>query len=849
SYRLFSLQPNPIPSSICKPSLFLFLSLLTPQSVRLSLKTCCFRLGEIGDEWDGKRKRGIRGILTHISKEHGCAPPRLAMVFSAALRPILPATSSHLCSKLCYSRLNKRQDKLAFPMTKRRGHCLKVVRAVLNKRKISINDNGPTESAKILLERLFEQTQKLEEQMTQDSYPPEDVQPLLNLEVLESDLQAVLLALKQKEEDLQDAESIVLLEHSQLNCAKEELERRDEEIAAARCKHEQLEEEMKKSTRTLASQARQIEDLKLQLKKRDEEVATTQSSLSLKEEEMEKLRVELVKKIEEASKTDSELKSKIQLLNEANEVIQKQEYELQGLREAIREKEEELEVSLTLKKLEEEKLKAAEANLEKRTMEWLLAQEELNKVAEKASKHARETDETLEDFRRVKKLLGDVRSELVSSQKSLASSRQKMEEQEVQLEKQLTELEERKKNVMSYMVSLKDAQIEVESERVKLRVAQARNKELERDLSMEKELMEELQEELNKERTSLQQAIQDMSLLQEELDRKNTEFERMNNILQVKESESVEAKLEIQHLRSEQAALQLILEEKDMELLNARKKLEGLNQEIGELKMLMNSREDQLILATTMLKEKDDHVQLMKDELNDVKLKFSEANTAVQQIVELTNKLAMSIKDENSTAVSAFDDMGHDFLQQLLEKPTDGFSLQKRQVETELKLTRESLRMKEIEVLAVQRALTLKDEELRTVIGRLDAREKELKMLKEELNEDANDPRKLYALAQERIGDGSIGDLALEKLQLEAAQLEVEAATCALSKLIDMGRQLLNKASVSLDADNDASVLPQDDSDTGIDVVGHSECLTEVKYEVERLSALTEQLVQEAGIA
>jgi chromosome segregation ATPase len=311
----------------------------------------------------------------------------------------------------------------------------------------------------------------------------------------------------------------------------------------------------------------------------------------------------------------------------------------------------------------------------------------------------------------------------------------------------------------------------------------------------------------------------------------------------------VDAKLEIQHLKSEQAALQLILEEKDLELLNARTKLEDLNEEIGELKMLMNSRENQLIQATTMLKEKDEDVQMMQDELNDAKLKFSEAETVAERIVELTNKLVFSIKDENSNAMRAFDNMGHTSLKQLLETPKDEFSMQKRQLETELKLTIESLRMKEMELLAVERALTIKNEELRTVRGRLDGKEKELKKMKEEMKEDANDLRKLYALAQQRIGDISIGDLAIEKLQLEAAQLEVEAATCALHKLADMSRELMNKASLSLDADSDVSVFPQNGSDTRIGVVDHSECLPEVvKSEVARLSALTEQLVRGAGI-
>ncbi|XP_065629589.1 30-kDa cleavage and polyadenylation specificity factor 30 [Quercus suber] len=48
---------------------------------------------------------------------------------------------------------------------------------------------------------------------------------------------------EEEEEDLQDAERIVLLEHSELKRAKEELKQREKEIAAACSNHEQLEEE------------------------------------------------------------------------------------------------------------------------------------------------------------------------------------------------------------------------------------------------------------------------------------------------------------------------------------------------------------------------------------------------------------------------------------------------------------------------------------------------------------------------------------------------------------------------------------------------------------------------------
>ncbi|GMI89283.1 PROTEIN INVOLVED IN STARCH INITIATION [Hibiscus trionum] len=453
-------------------------------------------------------------------------------------------------------------------------------------------------------------------------------------------------------------------------------------FASASCKHEKLEEQ---ANLAFASQASQIEDLKLRLEERDQEVAAAQSSLSAKEDGIDKMRYESVKKSEEAEKICFELASKSWLLNEANEVIKKQQNELRELREAIQEKEEQLETSMSLRKLEEEKLKTAEAKLQQQTMEWLLAQEELKKLAEHASKHMEDANETCKDFTRVKQLLSDVRSELVSSQKSLASSRQQMEQQE-----------------------------------------------------------------------------------------------------------------------------------------------QLLNQEIAELKMLMSSKENQLIQASALLKEKDEYVLKVQDELNDTKMKFSEAETVIERIAELTSRLVTAVKDEDTIVLRPVDDVGREFMHQLVDRPSNDFRLQKKQLETELKSTKESLKDKEMEVLAAQRALTTKDEDLKTVLGRLEAREKDLKRLKKEMIEGASD--------MNRTGE--------KKLQLE----EVEAATSALQKLAEMSHVLLIKASTSVGADSDTSIFLQNGSDSMISMIKNDKSFDKVKTGVARLSALTEQLVKDSGI-
>lgn len=279
-----------------------------------------------------------------------------------------------------------------------------------------------------------------------------------------------------------------------------------------------------------------------------------------------------------------------------------------------------------------------------------------------------------------------------------------------------------------------------------------------------------------------------------------------------------------------------------------KKMLEEVNQEIAELNGILFSREDELHQAMSMLKEKDEHSQTMQHELSNAKLRFAEAETVVEKIVDLTKEVVLSFNQEGCSALSPFEQNNVRLPPPLLYGPADGFKWQKKQLEAELEFTRQSLRAKEMEILAAQKALTIKDEELKMVLQKLDAREKEITELKRDMMRDKDDLRKLNALAQERIGERSVGDLAIEKLQLEAAQLEVEAATSALQKITEMSRELLNEAGLTIEAD-DTSLFEQNGSEARINAITDNECSGEVKSELSRLLTLTEQLVKEAGIA
>ncbi|KAL9226756.1 hypothetical protein vseg_002530 [Gypsophila vaccaria] len=759
--------------------------------------------------------------------------------------PTSPSSSAFVTHyfEFCSIRVFGRRKILPLVTTNSRFCARHVINSILGARDFSINSNEVPEPARHLLERLFVQTQKLEEQMDGNSRFDGNFQPGIDLVNLESDLQAVLEALRKKEEDLHEAERMVKLENAELNLTREQLQQREQKIEAACSKQEKLEEELRETNLKLVSQARHIEDLKFRLSQRNEEIAKVKFEVSLKENETEKMKRILTLKNDEASKVDAELESKSRLLNEVHEVVRKQELELQVLRNGLQEKQIQLEELLARQHLDEEKVKDAESKLEKRTMEWLVTQEELKKLGELASKRIGDRMETMEDFQRVKVLLVDVRSELVSSQQSLVDSKKRMEEREILLDKQVSDLNEQKAAIFSYMNGLKNARIEVESERAKLRVMEARNKELELDLSLKRSIIEGLQKELGKEKTSLEYAMLELYSIREELDKKNNEFEETSKLMEVKETELVEARLEIQHLKSERRSLQLVLQERDAELLTTRKRLGDVNAEVKELRILLDGKEEQLTLATDMLNEKEDYAQGMQRELNHAKLRVTEAASVVGRIVNLTKELAISSEEDDQSSLLG---------------PTEDYRWRKRQLEAELELTRENLRTKEMELLAAQRQLTIKDEELKMIVQRLKENETKLKDLKES-SVRADDLEKLSVSAHEDSGDSRVQELNTEKLQLEAAQLEVEAATSALQKLVEMSRQFLNKATSCIDTDLDVSVFPCNEvsseysmvknvlPEANSKMVGNIEYITEVKSEVARLSALTERLVQEAG--
>ncbi|KAG6739272.1 hypothetical protein POTOM_056863 [Populus tomentosa] len=206
---------------------------------------------------------------------------------------------------------------------------------------------------------------------------------------------------------------------------------------------------------------------------------------------------------------------------------------------------------------------------------------------------------------------------------------------------------------------------------------------------------------------------------------------------------------------------------------------------ISSQKSLTELEERRKSIMSYMTSLIDAEIEVEKSELVEAKLDIqkSKSEHACLQLV---------LENKDLQLINARKNLGDEVNQEVAELKT---------------LMSKSLRVKEIEVLAAQRALTIKDEELKIVLERLDTKEKELKNLKEAAVEDANDPWKLYSLARERIGERSTGNLAIKKLK------QVEAATGDPQKLAETSRELLNKASLSIEANVDSSTSMKKGSD------------------------------------
>uniref|UniRef100_A0ACD5YNI9 Uncharacterized protein n=1 Tax=Avena sativa TaxID=4498 RepID=A0ACD5YNI9_AVESA len=515
--------------------------------------------------------------------------PSPAAAAAAALRSASPScrTATHVLFR----------HKLSFMVAFQAQHLKyapNLIRSVAKSIRSGITDgdNGTTEPARELLERLFAKTQSLDASVSHDS------ELSVSIEVLKSEFECALSILRKKERDIRDAEKRVNDDRIRLDQTKQDLDQREKEISKAYVRQQGIGKALKKASRDLASRVKQINNLKLMVEGQDKKIASSQALLSQKVVEVENLKQDMFKKNEEADLMRSEIKSKEQLLLTANQA----------------------------------------------------------ELAQLASKDTDDIKGTITDFKRVRSLLDAVRSELISSKDAFASSRRQVEDQAVQLQKQVQDLKDQRVLLMSYTHDLETAQLEIQGKTKELNDAQSRCQELESQLLQEMEKVESLEAELTKERESLEQRTEEVDFLQRELVQKENECSKSQELVKIKESELLEARHEVQDMKSKVESIQLAVQEKDSELSDTQSKLTNVSSEVVELQQLLNSKEDQLVQFRTELHDKDQHLETLEGELDSIRFRCSQAESVVKRMAELTGDLASSVKAGEVDIYASLDD-------------------------------------------------------------------------------------------------------------------------------------------------------------------------------------------------
>jgi chromosome segregation ATPase len=713
----------------------------------------------------------------------------------------------------------KSRSWLTFRSQQREKRSLYLYRSVVKNLGVTSNngDNESMESARVLLERLFVKTQNLE------STSAENSELSTSLEVLRSEFEVALSTLRKRERDLKDAEKGVLVEERKLKQIKLELERREREIAASCEKQNQLNVELEAVRLNFANQVRQIHDLQYLLRIKDNKLGGSKLTIMEKSAEIEKLRGELGKKDQVVVNLGSVIKSKEEKLIELEKNLKDKERTIINSKQEIERKEIELADSNTMREVNEERLKTVERELEKQKSVWLMAQNEFQELKSQASGEIGSIKESVDDFERVRCLLDALRSEMASSRELLASSRAKVKSQANQLEKQAGEMNQQRQMLLSFSENLENMKLEFHRKDMDLRSEKTKLKQLGLQVTQENAKVKTLEEGLARERHELEEKSRELSLLMEELEKKKQDFDIMQNVLHNRESELAEARVQIQNLKSELGSVTSLAERRDKDLFEAKKKLEGVNYEILQLRELMVGKEEQLVQLMSQLHEKEEYIIAMQGELQEIKMRHAEATSVVEKLTDLTTNLA-SNKEDAVIDITAFDAEGELNIR----------------LKMELKMVKETLRQKEVELLKAQRQLVVKEEEIKSIWERWKMREEKSELYEMEVPEneklELDGLRELYSLVQENVGEKNLGDLVTEKLQMELVQLEADTARIALQRISDLTENIVRSTG---NVDYDGSDL-NFETEEG--------CFVEAEEEIFHLCSLTERLVREAGM-
>lgn len=713
------------------------------------------------------------------------------------------------------------------------------------------------EGARSALERLYAQAQRYEERKLDPEFSAEN-----ELEVavgeIERDLTLALRGLRQKEDELRDAEELLREDRRSLERARASLALKERQLEGV--------------DRAQVGQLAEVEKLKNEVQKLSVELTKAQNLLAEREGKAKVAKEALGKSEEELRLARSMLLEKDEMLSQVNQQLRAKGNELAGYRErevsfleqvhslrsSVLSREEDLMSVRQEIQTKEGRIETTEKDLMARNSMLQAAELELGMLREEAMARG--------ELESAEKLLQEVRSEIQAVKQASLKARLevqaqngKLKERESELSKLKSELATKEEELARVQGELVRVQEEADkSARLAARLAE-QVAEGEVELGRLRALVEEGREKIKAQGEELR-------VLRREARGREREREDAELAIRVKEAEVVRYKLEAQGFRAEFGAAKRQIADLEEEMAYAHTKVRSLHAELSSVTSQLREKELQLASLSASLLEKDKIMQGLRSELDMTHSRLTEAGGVVKRIAELSSQLASAASggapvDENQVLTQTNYEL-FSANRTLLERERELHHLQemesKHQSEREL-IVREleglrgALRDREAELAAVTVDLETRDRELQRLISRWQVREAELSDLRGEVIGEAE------RLASQAATNGDSEDQAgVQQLEIEVAKLEVETALCALRGLADLSEDLKEECRLQPAVPVKSAVVPPETKDLTKELsllsklkeqlVEKDSALLMAKSAMDNLSKLTQKLLVEAGV-
>ncbi|CAI7880025.1 unnamed protein product [Closterium sp. NIES-54] len=722
----------------------------------------------------------------------------------------------------------------ALLLTSRRSSCRLAVRAILDKSS-SRNSNSrsgsgdpgdghgkvssdPLEVARSALERLFQQAHEHEEK--QRLLGPATATDLTGASVafledavqqLEVDLAAVFEALREKEGELALDERRVADERASLVTAREALMAREAQLEERQAAQGVMRDEAERLRRKVREQDAEVEEVKRAVAEREAELTRAKEVLALKEEEIARAHLAIRQRNERIEAAEMDAKTRETQLSAAEAELRRLEADVAAAEGEGRRAAQEAEAARRELERQEAKLQKMAAELEGRAQVVAAAEEEINALSARLREAGASGKLVEQEVSGARRVVGDLKAEMALSGGAAEAFRAQVKELRLAVARKGREASSARMQAQKRDKELNRAKGELERDRAALKAAKARVSELEKQVRAQVDEAERLRSSVNAERAEMLNASTELAQLRKE-------FRRVDGELR-------EAKL----LRDAQAKLatsQADLATRTADLMAAQRSMVEMRREMKAVAMELRVKEERLAGMAADMARKDARLAQVEQQLDGSNARLVVAESTVQQIAQLSQKLADSALEAaerlglgpsvslDAAPLSAGAAKGRQYLnahggvgesallaetnqqlfaasRALLERDA---ALHRLQVSTregreaevrlrgELAVAQEELREREGEVVEVRAVLQERDEEVRRLRARWGQREGELSAIREEVVAGA---REIGELKRAITGASRAGEGEGEGVQLadEVVKLELEG-------LLDLSYQL-----------------------------------------------------------